>query len=809
MFQFFRNTALMLVLFHSIAYAQTAKITGTVTLTDSEPIPVMLLSDSNQVVKTEITSEKGSFTFDSVSPGNYKISVDDPRYEPFESALIEFTASQNYTVPPITLKPLSATSLAEVTVQKRKPVVENKIDRTVVNVDQLISTAGGDAMDVLEKSPGIVVDQNGTITFKGRSGVAIFIDDKPTYLSGAELEAYLKSLPASTLNQIELMTNPPAKYDAAGSAGVINIITKKSKSRGFNGNLTSRFVQGRKFQTRQGVNLNYMNDKIRMFGSLGYGDHRFWNHLYINRRFKDTDGNLTSIFDQDSDLNIHTQSGNIRIGADYYASEKTTIGTQINGILRKATRNSDVNSILRNPFHEIDSTIVADNGQKFRFANGGINLNFRREISENSKITADADYLKYDNQTDQVFRNFIYQPDGAMSSSDKSTGNLPSEIDIISLKTDYSHQLKAGTIEAGYKVSFSRTDNIADYRDIVDGQAVPNFDRSNHFRYNETINAAYLNFNTSYKRFTFQTGLRVENTVSEGNQLGNEMNEGSKFKRDYINLFPTVFVQYRLDSIGNNQLVTSYGKRITRPYYEDLNPFISPLDKFTYYEGNPYLNPSLTHSIELSYRFKGYFSATTSYSFSEDQINETIEINDGIYFSRPGNIGQSRFYSLNINADIPFAKWWTTNLYSEVTHARYHSQLYTEGLHTSGTFFYGSMLNNIKFGKDWAAELSGYYQSDVEAAQLTLGARGAVGIGIQKKVLDGKGTLRFAVSDIFYTNKNPGRINNLQLTEATWLNKGDSRTAALTFTYSFGKAFQPKDQHDATGADDEKNRVKS
>src|SRR5690606_10436036 len=192
-----------------------------------------------------------------------------------------------------------------------------------------------------------------------------------------------------------------------------------------------------------------------------------------------------------------------------------------------------------------------------------------------------------------------------------------------------------------------------------------------------------------------------------------------------------------------------------------------------------------------------------------DQINETIEINDGIYFSRPGNIGQSRFYSLNINADIPFAKWWTTNLYSEVTHARYHSQLYTEGLHTSGTFFYGSMLNNIKFGKDWAAELSGYYQSDVEAAQLTLGARGAVGIGIQKKVLDGKGTLRFAVSDSLYTNKNPGRINNLQLTEATWHNKGDSRTAALTFTYSFGKAFQPKDQHDATGADDEKNRVKS
>jgi hypothetical protein len=802
----------LLCLCCGMLHAQTTgKIKGKVD-GNAQPVLISLLSaTNNQLVKTQITETDGSFEFFGLKTETYVLAIDEEKYNAYRSETITITADKpGVVLSAIVLIP-TTNNLNEVNVQKKKSIVENKIDKTVVNVDAMLTAAGGDAMDVLEKSPGIVVDENGTITFKGKSGVAVFIDDKPTYLSGSELEAYLKSLPASTLSQVELMTNPPAKYDASGGAGVINIVTRKSKARGFNGSYTSRFSQGKKSQTRQGLNLNYVDDKVRLFGNVGYGFQQPINDLYIYRRFKNEDGSVKSNFDQNSLLTTKTNVANAKVGMDYYATEKTTFGISVNGLLRTSKRNSEVESVLSNVYSAIDSTIVANNTEDNRFTNAGINLNYRHALDDKGqKITADADYLKYRNNVDQTFKNFVYQPDGQLSSKDESVGYLPSDINIYSFKTDYSLPLKKeGAFEAGYKTSISKTDNIADYNNIVGGVKSPDFDMSNHFKYDEMIQAGYVNFNTSYKRFTFQTGLRLEYTESKGNQLGNLLKAASQFKKHYTNLFPTVYVQYKLDSIGNNQLVASYGKRINRPYYEDLNPFISPLDKFTFYAGNPYLSPTFTHNYELSYRYKSYFSTALSYGEAIDDIAETIEIDNGIYYSRPGNIGRGRVYSLNVNADIPFAKWLNTSIYSEVTHSEYDSKLYTEDLHSSGTYWYIQANNSFKFAKDWSAELSGTYQTNVVSSQFTLGARGNMNIAVQKKILKGKASLKLLVNDVFYTSLNTGTINNLHLTDANWVNKADTRFVALTFSYSFGKAFQPKDQYEATGADSEKNRVKS
>jgi hypothetical protein len=787
----------------------SGKIKGSVQFpATSESVLVSLLSSpDNALVKTQISEPNGSFEFNGIKPGDYLIRIEDEKYAVYLSDIIAISAETPEITATIILSPRAINNLSEVVVQKKKSIVENKMDKTIVNVDAILTTAGGDAMDVLEKSPGITVDQNGTITFKGKSGVAVFIDDKPTYLSGAELESYLKSLPASTLNQIELMTNPPAKYDAAGSAGVINIVTKKSKARGFNGSLTARVSQGKRTFTRDGLNLNYLDDKFRVFGNIGYSYVQPVTDLYIYRRFRNEDQSVKSYFDQNSFLKNVSRSYNARVGVDYYASEKTTFGISLNGLLKDNRRTSGVESELSNPAYILDSTIIANNSMRNKFSNGAVNLNFRHNLDKGRKITADVDYLNYVDKTDQIFRNFVYQPDNTLSSQDKSTGYLPSDIDIYSLKTDYSHPLKNdGLIEAGYKISISKTDNIADYKDVINGSNVPNSDMSNHFKYDEIINAAYVNFNTGYKRFTFQTGLRLENTESTGHQL---VNPESKFRKSYTNLFPTIYVMYKLDSVGNNQLVTSYGKRINRPYYEDLNPFISPLDKFTFYTGNPYLSPSFAHNYELSYRYKSYFSTALSYGYTKDNIDETIEINEGIYYSRPGNIGKSYIYSLNVNAEIPFAKWLTTTIYSEVTYSIYKSKLYTEYLNSSGTFWYFSAMNMFKFSKSWSAELSGNYQSDVVSAQFSLGSRSNVSVGIQKKIMEGKGSLKLSANDVFYSSINTGTINNLRLTDATWVNKPDSRLVALTFTYNFGKALQPKNQHGTTGAESEINRVKS
>ncbi len=790
------------------------KIQGKVLVSDykdhQQALVSLYLEDAQTLVKIEVPNADGTFELAQIPSHQYKLSVEFPGYATYWSGVFKLDQT-DLVLPEIALVASSSEQLSEVVISKKKALIENKIDRTVVNVDAMMTTAGGDAMDVLEKSPGIMVDQNGTITFKGKSGVQVFIDDKPTYLSGSELEAYLKSLPASTLDKIELMTNPPAKYDAAGSAGVINIVSKRSKNRGFNGSVTSRYSQGKRPLTRQGINLNYASEKVRIFGNIGYAYMNPVNDLFIFRRFKNPDGTAKSLFYQDSYLNNQTQTANAKAGMDYYVSPKTTLGVSVSGLLKSNRQKNQVNSKLTNPAHVIDSTIVANNTEKERFGNLGINLNFRHDLDTiGQKLTADFDYLNYDTSTDQTFKNYIYQPDASLSSQDELSGNLPTKINIYSFKTDYTKPLKNnGSFEAGYKVSFSRTDNQADYRDIVAGAEVPNYDRSNHFKYDEMIHAAYLNYNTSYKKFTFQTGLRLESTYSKGNQLGNVLKPASTFKRNYTNLFPTVYVQYQLDSIGNHLLSVNYGRRINRPYFQDLNPFVSPLDKFTFYAGNPYLNPSFANNYELSYRYKGLFSTTLSYGEIGDEINETIEIKDEIYYSRPGNIGKSEYYSWNANLNISPIKWWTTSLYNEVTLTKYQSKLYTESLNSSGTFWFMTINNNFKLGKDWSAELNGNYQTDIVSSQFVLLSRSSLSVAIQKKILHGKGSLKLIGNDLLYSNLNNGIIKNIQNTDANWRNRADTRFVAITFTYGFGKALQTKQAYETNGAESEKNRVKN
>ena len=806
----------LLFLQSGILSAQTGKITGKLESSDQKPLEAvlvsLLLSNDNSLVKTQISEPDGSFVFESLAANDYLIVVENPGFKTYQSQTISIAVEKpEFALKPIVLTASEINKLDEITVVKKKAFVERKLDKTIVNVDAMISNAGSDAMDVLEKSPGITVDQNGTITFKGKSGVVVFIDDKPTYLSGAELEAYLKSLPASTLSQIEFMTNPPAKYEAAGSAGVINIKTKKSKSKGFNGSATSRLSQGKRTHTRNGLNLNYKNDKIRVYGNANYATQEFLTDLYIFRNYKNDDGSTKSLFHQDTRIDNTVNTANAKLGMDYYASEKTTWGISFTGLSKNGTDKSDGSSRLTNAAAVLDSIIVADNKEKKKFKNGGVNLNYSHDFdSIGKKITADFDFLTYSDDTDQRYRNYIYQPDNSLSSSDESTGKLPSKINIYAFKTDYSNPLKNdGLFEAGYKISYSKTDNVADYADIFGNTSIPNYDSSNHFKYEEMINAVYVNFNKSFGRFSLQSGLRLENTVSKGNQLGNIIKDASVFRKDYTNLFPTLYMMYKLDSLSNKQIVFSYGKRIDRPYYQDLNPFLSPLDKFTFYAGNPYLNPSFSNNFELSYRYKSLFSTTLTYGHTKDNIDETIEINNGIYYSRPGNIGKSQTLSINVESEFELTKWYSVNMYSELTNLRYKSKLYTEELNTNGTFFFILVNNRFKFGKDWSAELFGRYISSIESGQVTTDPKGTVNFTIQKKILSNKGSLKLGINDIFYTNINSGVINNLKNTYADYNNQGDTRFAALTFTYSFGKSFESKNSQERSSAESEQNRVKN
>lgn len=708
------------------------------------------------------------------------------------------------------LKQAVPVKLKEVKIAGRKAFVEQKLDRVVVNVDALISNAGTTALDVLGKSPGIQIDQDGKISLKGKQGVTVYVDDKPSYLSGADLENYLRSLPSSSLDQIEIMTNPPARYDAAGNGGVINIKTKKGTLKGFNGGLNLGITQGRRTRSVNSVNFNIRNNKFNYFATLGYNYNNSFTDLDINRIYKNEDGSPASYFNQHTFFNRNGNMYNAKAGADYYQSDKTTWGILLTGMSRSSTQVNNNTSNLSNASRQLDSVIKARNVDKIDFNNGAVNLNYRHQFDKKGHgITADADYLTYRNKTDQVYDNFSYFPNGNLKSQDVLSGHLPSDINIYSLKTDYSLPLAdEWKMDAGVKTSYTKTDNTADYFNTVAQITTPDYNKSNHFIYKENIHAAYLNFSKEMKRLSVQAGLRLENTQSDGNQLGNLMKPDSAFKRSYTGLFPTVYLMYKLDTMANNQIGLNYGRRIDRPYYQDLNPFLSPLDKFTYYVGNPFLKPSYTQNVELSHTYKSKYTTTLSYSSAKDDVNETIEIVDGIYYSRPANIGRKVVKSISFNGVFDPASWLKINLYSEVTNIKTTSDFYTGSLNTSGTYFYVSPSARIVLGKGWDGEISGNYRTKLVDAQFVIQRLWQANTAIQKK-LSPSTTVKLSVNDLFYSRIVKGVINNLAQTEANWVNKSDSRAAVLTLSYRFGKAFSTPAKHEKSGAESEMNRVKN
>ncbi len=796
-----------------IAQAINGKISGKVADANGRPVEgatasLIRLKDS-VTVKYELTLKDGSFNIGINSASTFCIKVTSIGLMPYQSGGITVDAQHLLiSLNPITMQ-TSAQILKEVVVTSRKAFLEQKIDRTVVNVDALISNAGTTALDVLEKSPGVAIDQAGQISFHGKSGVAIYIDDKPTYLSGSDLENYLRSMPSSTLSQIELMTNPPAKYDAAGTAGIINIKTKKTKVKGFNLGLSLGLRQSRYTATNNSMDFNYRKDKINVFGTFAYTFSNGFNDVDINRNYFYNAGQPSGAFSQNSYIRTTSSGYNAKLGMDLYASENTTIGVLLNGIIRSPDQLNNSKGQLSDAAGRPDSSIISKNKELGQFKNGSANVNYRHTFKKDGpEITANLDYLAFATDNNQTFLNQSYATTGS-GSMDQLNGRLPTAIHIYSAKADYSQPLTGGLkLEAGVKSSYTNTDNQANYFDIINGNAITDDDKTNHFLYKEAINAGYINLNKDFKRLSIQAGLRVENTDSRGHQLGNAQKADSAFKRNYTGLFPTFYLLYKLDTLGDHQLKMTYGRRIERPYYQDLNPFISPLDKYTFYIGNPYLRPSYSGDFELGYIYKDRISVTMTYTNIHDRSTETIEIRNGYYYDRPGNIGSTKLYDLNADASFDPAKWFSLELSGDVWQLRQASDFYTGTLNNHSTSFSGQAVLQFKLNKGWTLQTDGKYQNKQNDAQFTLAARGRLNIAVSK-TLSPRTTLKLSISDLLNTNINQGAINNLYQTNASFRTLKDSRAALLTLSMRFGNTVKDQRKHNQTGAGEESDRVKN
>jgi len=770
---------------------------------------VTLMTEKDSILKVTYTDQDGSFLFSSVIQGNYNIKTSILGYETIQKT-IEVKGLNNQIKLGSWILTTNAQLLDAVTITAKTPFIERKIDRTVVNVDALIANAGSNALEALERAPGISLDQDGAIKLKGRSGVTVFIDDKPTYLSGTELENYLKSLPASSIKQIEIMPNPPAKYEAAGNSGVINIITKRTKTYGFHGNTVLSVQQGRYTRSNNSVNLNFNKNKVSLYANLNGGFRNSFQDLNINRYYKNNQNIRTSSFSQNSFIVKDGQSGNVKLGLDYYVSDQTTLGFSAKGLLSNAGDQTDNTAFVRDAENKTLNRVLADNNTKNTFNNGTFNVYLKHLLDTiGSMIIIDADYVKYKSGSDQLFNNFIYDNANVLTYDDIINGEIPSEISIYAAKIDFTKPLNATSkFEAGLKSAFTQTDNEAIYTNTIDGVTLPDFGLSNKFLYDEWIHAAYINYNRKLGKLDLQLGLRAETTNLKGKQLGNEVQPDTNFTRTYTNVFPTFYASYQADSLGNHIMVFSFGRRIDRPFFQDLNPFISPLDKFTFYGGNPGLLPTYSNNFSLTHTYKNSINTSLNYGLTTDGINETLEIREGIYYSRPGNISTNHTLSLSVDASTDITKWYRLNTYIELGHQIFESKLYTEQLDTSGTYFAANVSNSFQLGKGWNADVRGDYQSNIVYAQLLIKSFGTLNLGIQKKILNDKGSIKLSLSDILYTRRADGIINNLKDTDADWNSRLDTRSATIAFSYRFGKSTSNKSKYTGSGSDSEQRRVK-
>lgn len=704
----------------------------------------------------------------------------------------------------VTAKAFNDTStLKEVTVQGKKPPVQILPDKIIINVDASVSNTGTTVLEVLEKSPGITFDRSGGLSLKGRQGVLVMIDGKPSQVSGADLNNLLSGMTSSQVETIEIIDNPSAKYDAAGNAGIINIKTKKNRQKGFNGNASIALTQGRYTRSINTITINKYSGKVNLFATVGANELKNFSKFYALRKYYSEDNqSVTSMLEQPSYFvgNLPTQT--LKTGLDYFINKNTTIGMVLSGTL--FTRKSTGSNIARwmDAQGKTDSIILTQTNQKERLKNGAINLNIKHSFNSNQELTADIDAVGYRINNNQGFSNRLDEVNGY---TEYIQGSIPSKINILTGKADYTHHFAKGLkLDAGWKSSHVKTDNKGEYFYRKTGDWEPDYGKTNHFLYEENIHAVYANAERLFGKWTLQAGLRYENTSYDANQLGNPTRKDSSFSRNYDGLFPSATASIQADSL--NSFTISAGRRIDRPPFHALNPFIFVINKYTYQSGNPFYRPQYTWNTEFTHSFKNILTTSLSYSITNDYFSQIFTVDKtGIITYTEGNLDRMVNYGISVSTQVSPTSWWSVSGQVNLNHKRIKGYVW-ENLEASLTQMNFNINNQFSFTRGWSAELSGFMQTREQELQEITEPTGQVIAGVSKQVFKNRGTIRFLVRDIFYTQAMQGNTIFKQATEYFIIQR-DSRVANIAFTYRFGKSTKQAARRNTGGAEDEMKRA--
>ncbi|MGF7229792.1 TonB-dependent receptor domain-containing protein, partial [Arachidicoccus sp.] len=742
---------------NAIVKAQTSEITsisGKVVDENKEPLNFagvyLLNAKDSSFLKAAMTDSEGIYQLSHIPSGKLLVSATVVGHQKVYSRSFEIDKNNSAITLPLLILKSNSTALKDVNVSASKPFLEQKVDKLVVNIEGSVVSAGNNVLEILQKVPGVMVDNDGNISLRGKSGVTIMINGKLTYLSQEQLTEMLKSMDASQLSQIEIITNPSAKYDAAGTAGIINIKLKKNANEGFNGNIQMGYSLGVHSRNSEGINLNYKKGKFNAYGSYNLYKGTNGHDFNLVRKFYDNNNSPNLIMEQHSPRLSKNTYQSFRTGLHYSINTKNTNGTMANGSYSNGNDQSSGPIKFLNEHYQLDSAAVPETGSKDHWQSVGYNVNYKLQMdTSGQELTANFDYSTY---TSNTFQNFSTGYQNATGDSMRPTlyrkGQLPSTIIIKSGKIDYTLPFgKTAKLDAGIKSSIVTSDNNVAYQNLSNGNWQNDAGATNHFIYKENINAAYVNFNKDFIHgWSLQAGLRAEQTISKANQITID----SVVNRNNLQLFPSVFLKKNIGK--NNSLNLSYSRRIDRPDYSELNPFTYYIDDYTYSQGNPFLQPQFTNSFEISNSYKGYI-VTLNYSHTNNVITGIIKQNDTTRTAYETSVNLNSINNINLGITVPIqvTHWWMSNNYANVFRKTIKGEI-SNGMFSQGMISFGfNSDNTFTLPEDFKIELSGYYNSRTTHSVWVANPQYSVSAGVQKSFWHKQASLKLNVSDIFNT----------------------------------------------------------
>ena len=783
--------------------AQTGSVSGSVTSSGKglQMATIFLLKAADSSwVKTELTDEQGAFILKDVAIGNYMVSVTMLGYEQgFHVLTIKDTVP---VMCAISLSPKSGT-MKEVTVTAKKPFIEMGLGKMVINVEGSPTAISSNVLELLRRLPGVSVDQNGNISMHGKDGVLVLVNDRPTYISGDQLAEYLKGITATEIAQLELITQPGAKYDAAGNTGVINIKLKKNSKIGLNGSATVQPGQSFYSNARSSLLLNYKRNKLNLLlnaTNTRGGNFADWTEdQYFTDPLTNNVLSKSHIFSTPIE---HYSVTTLRLAADYDLTDKTTIGFNSRGTYHPNTMTSHVfatrydnvaNTYSYNDIYNPDNSLKKDITT---------NVYLSHKFSKESSLDINADHVIYSNQLNQDFTNATLDDHMQQVGIPLALhSSQPSLINVYSLKADYTNTLKNGIkLEAGLKSSWVRTESRADFSILLNNDWVNDTTRSNRFVYTENINALYLNAAKDLNaKWSTSIGLRAEQTLADGTQYVHN----NHFTRQYVSLFPTFFLSYKHDT--DNQFEFNYGRRLDRPRYQQLNPFLHYSFQYSYFTGNPYLLPQYTNSIQLKHSYKNTLITTLTLSQTSDVITDVLIADNAtkIVYGINKNLAENKTADIVIGYNRDLKKWWSLNVWGDMYYAVYSGMIGTEHAINKGFGKSMGISSQFSFVKDWKTEVQFYYGGkSVNTIVETFGENIYTSLGASKKL----GThilLRMAIDDPFdiYRMYTHNELSNFHSDSKF---RRASRNFAVSFTYSFGNSQSGEHKQNSI---DEKSRL--